>query len=174
MFPPNPKIDWGLSTYDVRNSAVISGTYEIPYRHKIWGNWSVSAIETLQSGFPFTPQLGYNPSGDGDSRNPVRPNFNPAFSGPIILGSPNEYFNPAAFATPATGTYGNVGRDTLIGPMIAELDFSALKKTAISEKVTLQFRSRAIRQHPEPSQLRNSQRSSLLQRNLRHSPPRPG
>jgi hypothetical protein len=141
MFPPNPKIDWGLSTYDVRNAAVINGTYEIPYRNRIWGGWSVSAIETLQSGFPFTPQLGYNPSGDGDSRNPVRPNFNPSFTGPIILGGPNEYFNPAAFATPATGTYGNVGRDTLIGPGIAELDFSALKKTALSEKVTLQFRA---------------------------------
>ncbi|HTB14539.1 MAG TPA: carboxypeptidase-like regulatory domain-containing protein [Bryobacteraceae bacterium] len=141
MFPPNPKIDWGLSTYDVRNATVINGTYEIPYRNKIWGNWSVSAIETLQSGFPFTPQLGYNPSGDGDSRNPVRPSFNPAFSGPIIIGGPNEYFNPAAFATPATGTYGNVGRDTLIGPGIAELDLSALKKTALSERVTLQFRA---------------------------------
>ena len=116
MYPPNPRIDWGLSTYDVRNAAVINGTYEIPYRNRIWGGWSVSAIETLQSGFPFTPQLGYNPSGDGDSRNAVRPNFNPTFTGPIILGSPNQYFNPAAFAPPATGTYhGNVGRDTLIG-----------------------------------------------------------
>jgi hypothetical protein len=141
MYPPNPKIDWGLSTYDVRNAAVINGTYEIPYRNRIWGGWSVSAIETLQSGFPFTPQLGYNPSNDGDSRNPVRPNWNPAFTGPVILGGPNEYFNPAAFATPSSGTYGNVGRDTLIGPGIAELDLSALKKTALSEKVTLQFRA---------------------------------
>lgn len=141
MFPPNPKIDWGLSTYDVRNSAVINGTYEFPFRNKIWGGWSVSAIETLQSGFPFTPQLGYNPSNDGDSRNPVRPNWNPAFTGPVIPGTANQYFNPAAFATPASGTYGNVGRDTLIGPGIAELDLSALKKTALSEKVTLQFRA---------------------------------
>ncbi len=141
MFPPNPKIDWGLSTYDVRNAAVINGTYEIPFKDRLWGGWSVSAIETLQSGFPFTPQLGYNPSGDGDSRNPVRPSFNPTFTRPIILGGPTQYFNPAAFAPPATGTYGNVGRDTLIGPGIAELDLSALKKTALSEKVTLQFRA---------------------------------
>ena len=135
MFPPNPKIDWGLSTYDVRNMAVINGTYQLPR------GWSVSAIETLQSGFPFTPQLGYNPSGDGDSRNPVRSNWNPAFTGPVILGSPTQYFNPAAFAPPANGTYGNVGRDTLIGPGMAELDLSALKKIALSEKMTLQFRA---------------------------------
>jgi len=135
MFPPNPKIDWGLSTYDVRNAAVINGTYQFPR------GWSVSAIETLQSGFPFTPQLGYNPSNDGDSRNPVRPNWNPAFTGPVILGSPTQYFNPAAFATPSSGTYGNVGRDTLIGPGIAELDLSFLKKIALREKLTLQFRA---------------------------------
>jgi len=58
----------------------------------------------------------------------------------VILGGPNEYFNPLAFATPASGTYGNVGRDTLIGPGLAELDLSALKKTALSERVALQFR----------------------------------
>ncbi len=148
MYPPNPKIDWGLSTYDVRDAAVISGTYELPFARgtsgwtkKLADGWSLSAIETLQSGFPFTPQLGYNPSNDGDSRNPVRPSWNPAFSGPVILSGPNQYFNPNAFTTPANGTYGNVGRDTLIGPGIAELDFSALKRTAISERVSLQFRA---------------------------------
>jgi hypothetical protein len=143
MFPPNPKIDWGLSTYDVANAAVVNGTYDLPFarRNKFVGGWSVSAIETLQSGFPFTPQLGYNPSNDGDSRNPVRPSWNPSFTGPVIPGGPNEYFNPAAFKTPASGTYGNVGRDTLIGPGVAELDLSAIKKTALSENVTLQFRA---------------------------------
>ena len=154
MYPPNPRIDWGLSTYDVRSSAVINGTYELPigagkafvnnahgWTNKLLSGWSIGAIETLQSGFPFTPQLGYNPSYDGDSRNPVRPSFNPAFQGSIILGGPNRYFNPNAFLPPANGTYGNVGRDTLIGPGIAELDFSALKKTAITERVSLQFRA---------------------------------
>src|SRR6516162_3146386 len=41
---------------------------------------------------PFTPQLSYNPSNDGDTRNPVRPSWNPNFTGPVILGSPNLYF----------------------------------------------------------------------------------
>jgi hypothetical protein len=148
MVPANPKIDWGLSTYDVRDAAVIHGTYELPFarrasgwRKKAADGWSVSAIETLQSGIPFTPQLGYNPSNDGDSRNPVRPQWNPSFTGPVILGGPNQYFNPNAFITPANGTYGNVGRDTLIGPGIAGLDVSALKKTTLSDRVTLQFRA---------------------------------
>jgi hypothetical protein len=142
MYPANPKLDWGPSTTDVRNLASINGTYELPLgKGKLASGWSVSAIETLQSGFPFTAQLGYNPTGNGDTRNPIRPSYNPAFSGPIILGGPNQYFNPAAFLAPATGTYGNVGRDTLVGPGLAELDASLLKTTPLSDRARLQFRA---------------------------------
>lgn len=91
--------------------------------------------------FRFTPQLGFNPSNNGDSRNPVRPSFNPAFSGPVILGGPNQYFNPNAFIVPAAGTYGNVGRDTFTGPGLSEVDLSVLKSTPVSERVNLQFRA---------------------------------
>ncbi len=148
MYPANPRIDWGLSTYNVRQSAVLNGTYALPVAKNAHGlvralaaGWTAGGIATLQSGLPFTPQLGYNPANDGDSRNPVRPSWNPAFSGPVILGGPNKYFNPAAFAVPPPGTYGNVGRDTLIGPGIATLDLSAMKNAALSEKLRLQFRA---------------------------------
>jgi hypothetical protein len=108
---------------------------------KLAAGWSLSGITTLQSGFPFTPQLGYNPTNNGDSRNPVRPNWNPAFTGPVILGGPNQYFNPNAFLPPVTGTYGNVGRDVLTGPGLADLDLSVLKTTRLSERINLQFRA---------------------------------
>jgi hypothetical protein len=143
MFPLFPKLDWGPSTSDVRHLAVINGSYELPFGRgqKYLGGWSVSAIETIQSGFPFTPSLGYNPTNNGDSRNPIRPSVNPAFSGPVILGSPTQYYNPAAFINPAAGTYGNLGRDTLNGPGLATLDFSLLKVTPLTEKIKLQFRA---------------------------------
>jgi hypothetical protein len=98
---------------------------------------------TLQSGFPFTPQLSYNPSNTGDTRNPVRPYVNPNFSGPVIRGSPNQWFNPAAFLQPPnnSGFYGDLGRDTLIGPGVAVWDFSVLKDTHIRERLNLQFRA---------------------------------
>jgi len=101
---------------------------------------------TLQGGFPFSPQLSYNPSNNGDTRNPVRPFANPAFAGPVILGKPNQWFNPNAFLAPAStaangGFYGNVGRDTLIGPGLATWDFSVLKDTRIRERLNLQFRA---------------------------------
>jgi len=142
MYPQYPKLDWAPSTSNVRNLASISGTYQLPLgKGKLANGWSISAIESLQSGFPFTPQLGYNPTNNGDSRDPIRPSWNPAFSGPLILGSPNQYFNPNAFITPASGTYGNVGRDVLTGPGLAELDFSLLKNTPVFEKANLQFRA---------------------------------
>jgi hypothetical protein len=85
--------------------------------------------------------MSYNSANDGDSRNPVRPSWNPAFTGPVILGGPNEYFNPAAFAVPVPGTYGNVGRNVLVGPALAELDLSLAKTFQITERFGAQFRA---------------------------------
>jgi len=154
MFPLDPRLDWSPATTNVRHLAAINGSYELPLgrgkrflagatgaKGKLAEGWRVSAIQSLQSGFPFTPQLGFNPSRNGDSRNPIRPSWNPAFVGNVILGGPNQYFNPNAFILPPTGTYGNVGRDVLTGPGLASLDFSVVKSTALSERVHLQFRA---------------------------------
>jgi hypothetical protein len=154
MFPGNPKLDWGPSTSDARHIAVINSSYELPFgsgkkflanqhglSQKLISGWTVSGVETMQSGLPFTPQLGFNPTNNGDSRNPIRPSWNPAFSGPIVLGGPNQYFNPIAFILPPTGTYGNVGRDVLYGTGLATTDLSLAKNTSISEKLRLQFRA---------------------------------
>jgi hypothetical protein len=154
MYPLDPKLDWGPSNSDVRNVASINGTWELPvgrgrtllhdaagWRQALSGGWTVSGIQTLQSGFPFTPSLGFNPTNDGDTRNPIRPSWNPAFSGPVILGGPNEYYNPNAFVVPAAGTYGNTGRNVLRGPGLAQLDFSALKKFDLTERLHAQFRA---------------------------------
>ena len=143
--PFDLRADKGLANFDVRNTAVISATWVLPAGpvKSLTGGWTVNSIVTLQGGFPFTPQLSYNPSNNGDTRNPVRPFVNPAFTGPVIEGNPNQWFNPAAFIAPANGSgfYGNLGRDTLIGPGLATLDFSLLKNTPVRENMNLQFRT---------------------------------
>ncbi|MGH9355168.1 MAG: carboxypeptidase regulatory-like domain-containing protein, partial [Terriglobia bacterium] len=154
MNPLDLKADWGLATFDVRNVGGIDGSYSLPLgkgaallgKLRGWGNafasgWTVNGIATVQNGFPFTPQLSFNPSNNGDTRNPVRPSLNPAFSGPVIVGGPNQYFNPNAFVVALNGTYGNVGRDTFIGPGLATLDFSLFKRTRITESLSLEFRA---------------------------------
>jgi hypothetical protein len=140
--------DWGASAYNIPNQLNISGTYELPFgkgqtgfRGRLLSGWRLNTIVTLESGFPFTPQIGSNRSGDGDTRNPDRPSLNPAFSGPVVLGSPNEWFNPNAFILPAAGTYGNLGRGVYSGPGLANVDGSLFKDIAITERSTLQFRT---------------------------------
>ncbi len=153
-FPQNPALDWGPAASDVRQVAAINGSYQLPFgegkpifshaRHlagALAAGWTLSAIANLQTGFPFSPQLGYNPTGSGDTRNPVRPNVNPGFHGNLYPGSPAQYFNPNAFLAPSTGTLGNAGRDSLTGPGLAELDASLLKDTALTESTKLQFRA---------------------------------
>jgi Carboxypeptidase regulatory-like domain len=154
--PLDVRADWGLATYDVRNLAVITESYALPFwrgRHYLsdpgrsWqyllAGWTLESIVTAQSGFPFTPQLSYNPSNNGDTRNPVRPFVNPAFTGPIILGRPERWFDPNAFIGPPSGGgfYGNLGRDTLIGPGLATWDFSVVKDTRLAERFDVQFRA---------------------------------
>jgi hypothetical protein len=153
--PYNLHADYGLATYDVANIGVVNAVYMLPFgRGKIFAydlqglanrvvsGWSVDSIVTLQTGFPITPQLSYNPSNNGDTRNPVRPFANPNFHGAAVIGKPSQWFNPSAFLPPPpnSGFYGNLGRDTLRGPGLATWDFAGQKDTLIREGLTLQFR----------------------------------
>jgi Carboxypeptidase regulatory-like domain/TonB-dependent Receptor Plug Domain len=154
--PYNIQADWGPATYDVRNLAVISAVYGLPFGHgkqfagglgkfgnAVVSGWSVNSLVVLQAGFPMTPQLSYNPSNNGDTRNPVRPFLNPDFHGSPILGKPGQWFNPKAFLAPPanSGFFGNLGRDTLTGPGLATWDFSAVKSTPIHERLNLELRA---------------------------------
>ena len=157
--PGLSSLDWGPAATDVRHIASLNGSYDLPFGqgHRIGSGfgpaantaisgWTISAISNLQSGFPFTPQLGYNPTGSGDTRNPVRPDVNPNFHGSLYAGGStaaraNQFFNPAAFLAPAAGTVGNLRRDTLTGPGFVGLDLSLAKSTAIHERLRAQFRA---------------------------------
>ncbi len=153
-YPLRPRLDWGPAATDVRHAASLNGSYELPFGpHRrflksasapmnfIAVGWTASAIVNVQSGFPFSPQLGYNPTGNGDTRNPVRPDWNLTFSGPLYPRTPAHYFNAGAFLPPATGTYGNVSRDALTGPGLSELDFSVAKNSHVTERMQVQFRA---------------------------------
>ena len=83
--PYNLRADKGLATFNVTNLGVINALYTLPFgqgeryasdlegwKGVLISGWSLSSIVTLQAGFPLTPQLSYNPSNNGDTRNPVR------------------------------------------------------------------------------------------------------
>jgi hypothetical protein len=154
--PFDLKADRGPATYDVRRVGVIDEMYQLSFgQHQrflsgagrftnpLVGGWTGPSIVTLQSGFPFTPQLSYNPSNSGDTKNPVRPFVNPNFHGNPIVGKPTEWFDPAAFLAPPNGSgfYANLGRDTLNGPGVTEWDYSMFKDTSLHERLRLQLRA---------------------------------
>jgi hypothetical protein len=153
--PYNPMADWGSATYDVRHAATVNVIYALPLGRGqrflsglggladvLVGGWTLNSIVNAQSGFPLTPQLSYNPANNGDTRNPVRPFLNPAFTGSVVTGNPNQWFDPNALIAPPSnsGFYGDVGRNSYRGPGLATWDFSAIKDTRVSESVRLQFR----------------------------------
>jgi hypothetical protein len=152
-FPGNPKVDYGLAATNISHAAAINGTWELPLgkgraafanaahvEQAVVGGWSLSGIATLQTGFPFSPQLGYNPTGNGDSRNPARPKLNPSFQGTLYPKTVAEWFNPNAYTYPDPGTFGNAGRDTLTGPDLKDVDLSLIKNASIYERLHAQFR----------------------------------
>jgi hypothetical protein len=154
--PHDLAADKGRATFDVTHMASLNALYALPFgegqryvsdlsglsAHLVSG-WSLASIITLQTGFPLTPQLSYNPSNNGDTRNPVRPFINPDFHGTLVLANASHWFNPAAFLAPPnnSGFWGNAGRSIIPGPGLATWDFSAIKDTTLTERVRLQFRA---------------------------------
>ncbi len=145
--------DWGPSALTPTSQASISAHYEFPFgdakgvglRNKLAGGWQVNGITTLLSGFPLTPTVGSNRSGDGNTRNPDRPFRNASFTGPVsgreVLRAQGRWYDPQAFVVPAVGTWGDLGRGVLRGPGLANVDLSMSKNTSLSERVGLQFRA---------------------------------
>ena len=113
--------------------------------------WQITGILTLQDGQPFSVSnaSGATPKGLSNLGYSEDPNVNTAFTGQVILGGPNQYFNPAAFYYPQDSELqtakdfqlGNVGRNTLIGPGLANWDFSLNKNSSITERWKMQFRA---------------------------------
>jgi hypothetical protein len=154
MDPQNPRLDWGRSNFDIRNRLSANFSYDLPFGNgrsllskanglaqALVGGWQWNGIIAAESGFPFTPLVGFNQSGNGDSRAPDRVSLASGFSGPLVVGTQQQWYNPAAFALPAAGTYGNAGRDILEGPGLLGFDSSLLKSFHIHERAGLQFRA---------------------------------
>jgi hypothetical protein len=143
----------GLSDFDVRHRLVWSPIWNLPFGSsgktfidKIIGGWELTGIVTLQSGRPLTPYLSGNIS--NTLNNLDRPN---------VVGDPNsgdhsvsEWFNVAAFATPAIGTFGNAGRNVINGPGLVNVDVTVSRNFDIRERIRLQLRGEAfnVANHP--------------------------
>jgi len=152
--PFNLKLQKGLAAYNLKHQFNTNFTYQLPFgsgqyfgrgasglANILIGGWQWSGSISAQSGFPFTPMVGSNSSGSGDTQNPDVPNRNPAFTGPVILGRVEQWFDPKAFLLPLAGTFGNVARGAFTGPRLTNVDTSLVKRFRVNEKLSLQVRA---------------------------------
>jgi len=147
----NPKVDRGLSALNQGQVLSFNGLYQVPSvihsgiaSHFVDG-WQVSTIFLAATGSPFSPRVsGRNAPDLSRATGGQRPDLVPGRSfNSIILGGPDQYFDPTAFVLPPPGFYGNAGRNILIGPGYANFDLGLMKNTPlrIREGSRLEFRA---------------------------------
>lgn len=145
----NIPADKGLADFNQALRWVLSYDYAIPLgrghrfaagraANLVIGGWHFDGIYTLGSGFPFSAQIGYDPSNTG-SQGLLRPDQIADGNMSSDKRSPDQWFNVDAFALPAQYTFGNARRNNLIGPGINNLDGSLRKLFAMGEN-SLEFR----------------------------------
>jgi hypothetical protein len=78
-----------------------------------------------------------NTIGGGNTRNVRRPDVVPG----VDQWLPNGNLNPAAFTTPAPGTFGNLVRNSVHGPAFAQTDITVVKRFPVRESVSVEFRT---------------------------------
>jgi hypothetical protein len=146
--PTNMRADYGLSNFSRTHNFRVSSVYQLPFRannrlvNGVIGGWQLTGIGTYTSGAPFSVSVGYARTFNGGYT--PRPNF---VSGCNLYPSQqtlSNWFNTACYSLPPVGEFGNLGRDTLIGPNLWNIDSSLSKEAKISkfgENFTLQFRA---------------------------------
>jgi hypothetical protein len=123
--------DRGPADYDVTHTLVGSFIYELPFaRNHVLGGWQVNGIGYWRSGLALTISQSGAMASTGITNN--RPNVVEGQTGASSDPTIDQWFDPTAFSrTEPTGTFGNIGRNTLRGPEIFNIDLSLVKNTKI-------------------------------------------
>ncbi len=150
----NLHMDWGPSDYNKTHMVVLTEVYQLPFGHGrrylakanrlvdgAAGGWLLGSIITLNSGSPFTVYAG------GDVANTGSPGQRAELTGADPYGASGfaknraHWINTAAFAQPVSYTFGDEGRNGLVGPRYNNFDLNLSKSFPLFEGSSLQFRS---------------------------------
>jgi hypothetical protein len=138
--------DWGNSQYDIRNHFAGYLNYEIPAAGRgpkfLTSGWEVNSVLKFQNGEPINVLSGQDNSGTGENEDRASITGKPLYSNRSVQQHAfAQYLNPASFADPTYGTYGNLGRNQIVGPGFGDVDLSLLKNFPLyKEAVHAQFR----------------------------------
>jgi hypothetical protein len=133
----NRAAEKGNSIFDARHRLVVSYVLELPFQGRVGGGWQLAGVTTFQTGTPVDAGLSFdnaNTGSVGDNR-------------PDLVGDPNtgprtpqQWFNLAAFATPAPFTFGTAGKNVITGPGLNTSDFSVIKSMRFAKTGKMQLR----------------------------------
>ncbi len=158
-----PLANYGSSNFDVRHMFKGHAAYDLPIgkgrtylntnkvADGVIGGWTLFGDFISQTGSPFTPYMATNNSYSQSSNNVWYPNLvgNPT----AVTGGQNinSWFNTSAFAAPAPGTFGNMGRNIVYGPHLNAVNMSLHKIFTITERIKLDFSANATNLLNHPS-----------------------
>lgn len=126
-----------VSSFDIQHRFVASFNYSLPapFLRPVLKGWQANGIVTWQTGQPFTP---YTSQFD-----PFR---NESYNRLNVVGNPNRdvppglAYNPAAFAVPSFGTFGDSGRNVIRGDGYRSADLSLFRNFVLRDSVQFQLR----------------------------------
>jgi hypothetical protein len=120
----------GRSNFDLTHS--VAANFSMSTSR--FSGWELHGIITLQSGFPFTPTVGFDRAQLGAPHDlSQRPDFIGPPNSPVITGTAEQWFDPTVFGLPAAGFYGTLGRNNFSGPALAAVDFALHKALWVRE-----------------------------------------
>jgi hypothetical protein len=135
----NLAAEWGPSDFDVRNRLILTGIFSTPDTAPLWlRHWQASALFTTMSGRPFTPRVSFDNSNTGNVGGGTfaydRPNIAPA-------GTPGAVsYNGQYFVIAPQYTFGNAGRNSLVGPGYATLDMMVSRQVSAGGRRVVSLR----------------------------------
>ena len=144
------RTEYGTNPQDIPHNFNGSVVYLLPFQGLWAGGWRVGGILNARSGVPLNVTIARpdnltiagatvtNIPG-GNSRGTQRPDLVPGVN-PYFSNGGVRYLNPAAFATPQPGTFGNLPRNFLRGPEFWQLDLMTSKDLRFGERQGIQFR----------------------------------
>jgi hypothetical protein len=151
--PLIPELNRGLSDFDIRHNFTFNLVWELPLAKNMQGvvgtllkGWQIGSIFRARTGTPFSVALNNDRAGSKADTNGAavgqRPDLisSPACATLTNPRQPEAYVKTECFAFPAQYSLGNLGRNTLAGPGLSNLDFSLFKNLTLVESVTTQLR----------------------------------
>ena len=142
------------SSFDMRQRLVLTYVLQLPNGNRWTRNTEFHGITQIQSGQWFTPTLAFNNSETDNSA----PGQEVGSDRPNLIGDPNSgtcsngqpvrtaqcWFNTSAFAVATPGTFGDAGRNSLVGPGLATFDLSLMRRFNLSERFRLTAEAEAF------------------------------